>query len=80
MELCMSGQERDRLKVMETVKQGLIGTTEAAKRMRVSLRQAQRLFKGLTDIQYGRAPDPYGWTRLVNVATAGRKAPIISGA
>lgn len=23
---------------------------------------AQRLYKALTDIQYGRAPDPYGWT------------------
>lgn len=45
MELCMSGQERDRLKVMETVKQGVIGTREAAKRMRVSLRQAQRLLR-----------------------------------
>jgi len=31
---------------------------------------AQQLFKGLTDIQYGRAPDPYGWTRLVKVASA----------
>ena len=30
---------------------------------------AQRLFKGLTEIQYGRAPDPYGWTRLVKVAS-----------
>src|SRR6185436_7661505 len=34
---------------------------------------AQSLFKGLTDIQYGRAPDPYGWTQLVKVAAAGRK-------
>ncbi len=24
---------------------------------------AERLFKALTDIQYGRVPDPYGWTR-----------------
>jgi branched-chain amino acid aminotransferase len=23
---------------------------------------AQRLFQALTDLQYGRAPDPYGWT------------------
>jgi branched-chain amino acid aminotransferase len=30
---------------------------------------AHRLFRGLTDIQYGRAPDPYGWTRLVEVAS-----------
>ena len=33
---------------------------------------AQRLFKGLTDIQYGRAPDPYGWTRVVKVASETR--------
>ena len=26
---------------------------------------AQRLHQALTDIQYGRVPDPYGWTRLV---------------
>ena len=24
---------------------------------------AQRLFEALTDIQYGRVADPYGWTR-----------------
>ncbi|HWH48792.1 MAG TPA: branched-chain amino acid aminotransferase [Burkholderiales bacterium] len=41
---------------------------------------AQSLFKGLTDIQYGRAPDPYGWTQLVKVAAAGRKTPIVSSA
>ena len=41
---------------------------------------AQRLFKALTEIQYGRTPDPYGWTRQVNVATASKKTPIISGA
>jgi branched-chain amino acid aminotransferase len=23
---------------------------------------ASHLFKALTDIQYGRVPDPYGWT------------------
>ncbi len=28
---------------------------------------AKALYKGLTDIQYGLAPDPYGWTRVVNV-------------
>jgi branched-chain amino acid aminotransferase len=28
---------------------------------------AKALYKGLTDIQYGRAPDPYGWTRIVTV-------------
>jgi hypothetical protein len=38
------------------------------------------LFKALTDIQYGRAPDPYGWTRLVNVAAADTKTPIASSA
>lgn len=26
---------------------------------------ANALYKGLTDIQYGRAPDPYGWTRVI---------------
>jgi branched-chain amino acid aminotransferase len=26
---------------------------------------ATRLYRALTDIQYGRAPDPYGWTRSV---------------
>lgn len=26
---------------------------------------ARSLFRGLTDIQYGRVPDPYGWTRVV---------------
>jgi len=31
---------------------------------------ACKLFKSLTDIQYGRVPDPYGWTRLVEVAAA----------
>jgi hypothetical protein len=33
---------------------------------------AQRLFKALTDIQYGRAPDPYGWTRVIKVASETR--------
>ena len=28
---------------------------------------AQRLYQALTDIQYGRARDPYGWTRLVSL-------------
>jgi branched-chain amino acid aminotransferase len=26
---------------------------------------AQHLYQALTDLQYGRAPDPYGWTTLV---------------
>ncbi len=29
---------------------------------------ARRLFDALTAIQYGRAPDPYGWTRVVDAA------------
>lgn len=29
---------------------------------------ARRLYDELTDIQYGRAPDPYGWTTAVAVA------------
>jgi branched-chain amino acid aminotransferase len=29
---------------------------------------AQHLFKALTDIQYGRVPDPYGWTQVVKPA------------
>ena len=28
---------------------------------------AQRLYQALTDIQYGRAPDPYGWTYTIKV-------------
>ena len=28
---------------------------------------ANALYKGLTDIQYGHAPDPYGWTRILTV-------------
>src|SRR6185436_9509448 len=31
---------------------------------------ARRMFNRLTDIQYGRVPDPYGWTRLIEVAAA----------
>ncbi|HKB83241.1 MAG TPA: branched-chain amino acid aminotransferase [Burkholderiales bacterium] len=31
---------------------------------------SRRLFKSLTDIQYGRVPDPYGWTRQVEIARA----------
>ena len=27
---------------------------------------SQRLFQAITDIQYGRAPDPDGWTTLVD--------------
>jgi branched-chain amino acid aminotransferase len=26
---------------------------------------AQRLFDALTNIQYGRVPDPYGWTQII---------------
>jgi branched-chain amino acid aminotransferase len=26
---------------------------------------ARRLYEALTGIQYGRAPDPYGWTTIV---------------
>src|SRR6267378_3545730 len=33
---------------------------------------AHKLLKSLTDIQYGRAPDPYGWTRVVKVASETR--------
>ena len=29
---------------------------------------AQRLFDALTDIQYGRAADPYGWTQRIEPA------------
>jgi branched-chain amino acid aminotransferase len=29
---------------------------------------AKHLFQTLTDIQYGRAPDPYGWTHTIKVA------------
>lgn len=29
---------------------------------------ASRLFEALTDIQYGRAPDPYGWTMRIPAA------------
>ncbi len=28
---------------------------------------SKALYKGLTDIQYGHAPDPYGWTRVVTL-------------
>jgi hypothetical protein len=27
---------------------------------------SRRLYQALTDIQYGRAPDPYGWTYTVD--------------
>ena len=33
---------------------------------------ARELLQSLTDIQYGRAPDPYGWTRVVKVASETR--------
>ena len=29
---------------------------------------AQQLYRTLTDIQYGRVPDPYTWTRVIDVA------------
>ncbi len=29
---------------------------------------ARHLYKSLTDIQYARAPDPYGWTRVIEIA------------
>lgn len=31
---------------------------------------AQRIYDALTDIQYGRVPDPYGWTRTFSVGEA----------
>ena len=31
---------------------------------------ATHLFKSLTDIQYGRVPDPYGWTHTITVPNA----------
>ena len=31
---------------------------------------ARKLFKSLTDIQYGRAKDHYGWTRTIEIAPA----------
>ena len=31
---------------------------------------ARTLFRSLTDIQYGRVPDPYGWTRVIEIAGA----------
>ncbi len=34
---------------------------------------ARKLFKALTDIQYGRATDPYGWTRTIEVAAFATK-------
>ncbi len=37
---------------------------------------AQRLYRALTDIQYGRAADPYGWTRIVDVPAPQREAAV----
>jgi branched-chain amino acid aminotransferase len=37
---------------------------------------ARKLFKALTDIQYGRTADPYGWTRKIEVAAAAPKIRI----
>jgi branched-chain amino acid aminotransferase len=31
---------------------------------------AQRLYQALTDIQYGRVPDPYGWTRRISLRSS----------
>ena len=28
---------------------------------------ATHLYKALTDIQYGRVPDPYGWMRTIKI-------------
>lgn len=50
MELCMSQRERDRLKVMEQVKSGVIGTAEAAERIKVSQRQVQRLLRAYVEL------------------------------
>jgi branched-chain amino acid aminotransferase len=35
---------------------------------------AQKLYRTLTDIQYGRTVDPYGWTRAIDVPGEGRAA------
>jgi hypothetical protein len=43
MELCMRDQERERLKVLEPMAGGLIGTDQEAARLGVRRRQAQRL-------------------------------------
>ncbi len=40
---------------------------------------AKRLFKALTDIQYGRAADPYGWTRNFSLDDA-TSAPSVANA
>ncbi|TDJ60006.1 MAG: branched-chain amino acid aminotransferase [Proteobacteria bacterium] len=37
-------------------------------------RVARRLYEELTAIQYGRAPDPYGWTSTVEVVGAGQSS------
>jgi branched-chain amino acid aminotransferase len=37
---------------------------------------ATRLYRALTDLQYGRAQDPYGWTRSVGSTTAPADAAI----
>jgi len=37
---------------------------------------AQRLYRTLTDIQYGRAADPYGWTRLIDVQAPARERAV----
>lgn len=41
---------------------------------------AQRLYQALTDIQYGRAPDPYGWTRVIRLAGANAAQPALANA
>jgi len=37
---------------------------------------AQRLYDELTAIQYGRAPDPYGWTTVLRVDQAGQSSAV----
>ncbi len=36
---------------------------------------AQRLFDALTDIQFGRVADPYGWTQTMDVVDAAARLP-----
>jgi branched-chain amino acid aminotransferase len=37
---------------------------------------AQRLYNELTAIQYGRAPDPFGWTTVVHVEQGGQSSAV----
>lgn len=52
MELCMGHKERDRLKVMEQVATGAIGSEQGARRLAVTRRQMQRLV-----VRYRRVGD-----------------------